>query len=158
MKYLGRLSKYCAALCLCLAGSFCFSLPASASSITDSCSQQQYIRIQLEQWNNLKKETNLLEAKLSIVSDILATQKGTSMELVQQLAEARLQLQETQKALTSSKTSLKNAEKALDDSKALYETLMNSIEHDRKVYNRTKNQRNLAVSIAGSLLLYIAVK
>ena len=116
------------------------------------------ITMSLAQWNSLKQETNLLEAKLQIASDMLATQKNTSVELLTQLAEAKIQLQETQTALNSSKISLANAKQSLDDSKALYETLIEQMEYDRKQTNRIKNQRNIYAGAAVIFLLCVAAK
>jgi chromosome segregation ATPase len=118
----------------------------------------QQITMSLAQWNSLKQETNLLEAKLQIASDMLAMQKGTSKELLTQLAEARVQLQETQKALNSSKSSLANARQSLDDSKALYETLIEQTESERRKAKRIKRQRNLYAGGVIFVLAYAAAK
>lgn len=118
----------------------------------------QQITMSLAQWNQFKKQTNLLEAKLNLVDEKLKQQKGTSKELLMQLEEAKKQLQEAQQALTTSNRSLANAKESLKRSNDLYETLMNQIEHDRRVYLRVKHQRNLYAGCAIFILAYAVAK
>lgn len=125
----------------------CFLL-CLAASVGCSASQAaevhpRTIQIQLEQWNSLKEKTNLLEAKLKIVSDILSEQKQASPELLTQLAEAKQQLLRTQEALTDSKRSLANAKESLKRSNELYEKLTNQMEQERKRGRRIRYQRNM---------------
>lgn len=143
-------------LVLLLLGFSLYVMTCTGGGIAEAAPQQ--ITISLEQWNSLKQETNLLEAKLQIASDMLAMQKSTSSELMQQLAEARLQLNETRKALNSSKNSLANAKQSLDDSKALYKTLIEQMELERKRAKRIKHQRNLYAGCAILVLVYAVAK
>lgn len=130
-----------------LAPLLCFLL-CLAASVGCSASQAaevhpRTIQIQLEQWNSLKEKTNLLEARLSLASDILTTQKLTSTELLTQLAEAKQQLSRTQEALTDSKRSLASAKESLKRSNELYEKLTNQMEQERKKARRIRYQRDM---------------
>lgn len=138
-------------LAFCLSAMTCIIDTAEAAEPT-------YIKIQLEQWKEFKQNTNLLQAKLSLLESALTTQKGTSKELLTQLAEAKMQLQEAQQALTNSNRSLASAKESLKRSNDLYETLMNQIEHDRRVYSRVKRQRNLYAGCVIFALVYVAAK
>ena len=81
------------------------------------------ITMSIEQWNQFKNQTNLLEAKLNLADEKLKQQKNTSTELLTQLSEAKKQLTLTQEALTNSKRSLVNVKESLKRSEELYETL-----------------------------------
>jgi septal ring factor EnvC (AmiA/AmiB activator) len=155
MKQDARLIKLLRLVLFLLA--FCLSAMTLIIGGTAEAAPQQ-ITMSIAQWNSLKQETNLLEAKLQIASDMLATQKNTSSELMQQLAEARVQLNETRKALNSSKSSLANAKQSLDDSKALYKTLTEQMELQRKRAKRIKHQRNLYAGCAIFAIAYAVAK
>lgn len=116
------------------------------------------ITMSIEQWNQFKNQTNLLEAKLNLADEKLKQQKNTSTELLTQLSEAKKQLTLTQEALTNSKRSLVNAKESLKRSEELYETLIEQMEYDRKRANRIKNQRNIYAGTALFFLLYAAAK
>nr|DAM41028.1 MAG TPA: Peptidoglycan endopeptidase [Caudoviricetes sp.] len=137
---------------------FCLSTMTCTGVGTAEAAEPTYIKIQLEQWKEFKQNTNLLQAKLSLLESALTTQKGTSSELLTQLAEAKMQLQEAQQALTTSNRSLASAKESLKRSNDLYETLMNQIEHDRRVYLRVKRQRNLYAGCAVFVLAYAVAK
>ena len=47
----------------------------------------QRITLSIEQWNQFKEQTNLLEAKLNLADEKLKQQKNTSTELLTQLNE-----------------------------------------------------------------------
>lgn len=118
----------------------------------------QRITLSIEQWNQFKNQTNLLEAKLNLADEKLKQQKNTSTELLTQLSEAKKQLALTQEALTNSKRSLMSAKESLKRSEELYETLIEQMEYDRKQTNRIKNQRNIYAAAALIFLLWAAAK
>jgi len=119
---------------------------------------QTQITMSIEQWNQFKEQTKLLEAKLNLADEKLKQQKNTSTELLTQLSEAKKQLALTQEALTNSKRSLMSAKESLKRSEELYETLIEQMEYDRKQTNRIKNQRNIYAGTALFFLLYAAAK
>jgi hypothetical protein len=116
------------------------------------------ITLSIEQWNQFKNQTNLLEAKLNLADEKLKQQKNTSTELLTQLSEAKKQLALTQEVLTNSKRSLMSAKESLKRSEALYKKLTEQMEYDRKRANRIKNQRNIYAGTALFFLLYAAAK
>ena len=156
MKHDEKLARLLKSALLLLA--FCLSAMTCIGIGTAEAAEPTYIKMQLEQWKEFKQNTNLLQAKLSLLESALTTQKGTSNELLTQLVEAKKQLQEAQQALTTSNRSLANAKESLKRSNDLYETLMNQIEHDRRVYLRVKHQRNLYAGCAIFILAYAVAK
>ena len=127
---------------------FCLSLMTCTGVGTAEAAEPTYIKIQLEQWKEFKQNTNLLQAKLNLLESALTTQKGTSKELLTQLAEAKMQLQEAQQALTTSKRSLASAKESLKRSEELYKTLTEQMESERRKAKRIKHQRNLYAGCA----------
>lgn len=116
------------------------------------------ITMSIEQWNQFKNQTNLLEAKLNLADEKLKQQKNTSTELLTQLSEAKKQLTLTQEALTNSKRSLVNAKESLRISENLYETLKLQMESERQKAKRVKHQRNLYAGCVIFILAYAAAK
>lgn len=116
------------------------------------------ITMSIEQWNQFKNQTNLLEAKLNLADEKLKQQKNTSTELLTQLSEAKKQLTLTQEALTNSKRSLVNVKESLKRSEELYETLIEQMEYDRKRTNRIKYQRNIYAGCAVFVLACAVAK
>ena len=136
-----------------------FCLSAMTCTIdTAEAAEPTCIKIQLEQWREFKQNTNLLQAKLSLLESALTTQKGTSKELLTQLEEAKKQLGLTQQALTNSKRSLASAEESLNHSEALYKKLTEQMELERREAKRIKCQRNIYASSALLFLLCAAAK
>ena len=125
---------------------------------TAEAAEPTCIKIQLEQWREFKQNTNLLQAKLSLLESALTTQKGTSKELLMQLAEAKKQLGLTQQELTNSKSSLANAKQSLDVSKTLYKTLTEQMEQERQKAKRIKRQRNFYAGCVIFAVVYAAAK
>lgn len=118
----------------------------------------QRITLSIEQWNQFKNQTNLLEAKLNLADEKLKQQKNTSTELLTQLSEAKKQLTLTQEALTNSKRSLVNAKESLKRSEELYETLKLQMESERQKAKRVKRQRNLYAGCVIFAVVYAAAK
>lgn len=155
MRQDARLIKLLRLVLLLLA--FCLSAMTYIGDGTAEAASQQ-ITMSIEQWNQFKNQTNLLEAKMNLVDEKLKQQKNTSTELLAQLSEAKKQLTLTQEALTNSKRSLASAKESLKRSEELYETLIEQMEYDRKRANRIKNQRNIYAGTALFFLLYAAAK
>lgn len=116
------------------------------------------ITMSIEQWNQFKEQTKLLEAKLNLADEKLKQQKNTSTELLTQLNEAKKQLNLTKEALMNSKHSLVNAEESLNHSEALYKKLTEQMELERREAKRIKCQRNIYASSALLFLLCAAAK
>lgn len=116
-------------------------LPAFGTGGTVEASEPTYIKVPAEQWQILREQTNQLEANLEIAESILKEQKSTSIELLEQLAEVKRQLELTRKELISSKNSLAKAESSLKRTSELYETLKQSIAKERKTSKRRALQR-----------------
>ena len=156
MKQDARLTRLLKSALLLLA--FCLSAMTFTGVGTAEAAEPTYIKIQLEQWKEFKQNTNLLQAKLSLLESALTTQKGTSKELLTQLAEAKMQLQEAQQALTNSKRSLASAEESLKISESLYEKLKLQMELERQKAKRIKRQRNLYAGCVIFAVVYAAAK
>lgn len=137
---------------------FLLCLGASVGCSVSQAAEVRTIQIQLEQWNSLKEKTKLLEAKLSLASDILTTQKLTSEKLLTQLSEAKKQLSRTQEELTSSKRSLESAKNSLKKSSELYEQLMKQIEQEQKKTRRIRTQRNVYATCAVIAVVAVCIK
>ena len=135
----------------------CLSVMASGVGGKAEAAPQQ-ITMSLEQWNSFKERTNQLEANLNLLDEKLQTQKGTSKELLTQLAEAKKQLKETQTALMNSKKSLANVEKSLKISESLYKKLNEQIGLERRKNRRVKHQRNIYAGCAVFAIAYAAAK
>lgn len=136
---------------------FCLSaMTFTGGGIAEAAPTQ--ITMSIEQWNQFKEQTKLLEAKLNLADEKLKQQKSTSAELLTQLSEAKKQLALTQEALTNSKRSLVSAKESLKRSEELYETLIEQMEYDRKRANRIKYQRNIYAGTALFFLLCAAAK
>lgn len=116
------------------------------------------ITMSIEQWNQFKEQTKLLEVKLNLADEKLKQQKNTSTELLTQLNEAKKQLNLTQEALMNSKHSLVSAEESLNHSEALYKKLTEQMELERREAKRIKYQRNIYASSALLFLLCAAAK
>jgi septal ring factor EnvC (AmiA/AmiB activator) len=138
-------------LAFCLSAMICIGVGTAEAAPTQ-------ITMSTEQWNQLKNQTNLLQAKLNLLESALTTQKGTSKELLTQLAEAKMQLQETQKALNSSKNSLATAKESLKNSEELYKTLTEQMESERRKARRIKHQRNVYAGCAVFAIAFAVVK
>ncbi|WP_304103490.1 hypothetical protein [Phascolarctobacterium succinatutens] len=155
MKQDGNLTRLLKSALLLLA----FCLSAMTCTIdTAEAAEPTCIKIQLEQWREFKQNTNLLQAKLSLLESALTTQKGTSKELLMQLVEAKKQLGLTQQALTNSKRSLASAEESLKISESLYEKLKLQMELERQKAKRIKRQRNLYAGCVIFAVVYAAAK
>ncbi len=94
--------------------------------------QQKYISVPMQQWNALKKNTQMLDANLILLEQNLTAQEQRSAELMNLLTEARNALSETQKALLNANKSLANAEKSLRTATEYTLKLRKQIEAERE--------------------------
>lgn len=94
--------------------------------------RQNYISVPMQQWEQLKSNTKLLDANLTLLADSLTEQEKRSNELMTLLTEARNALSETQKALLNANKSLANAEKSLQIANEYTVKLRKQIEAERE--------------------------
>lgn len=105
---------------------------ASCEAAEMMSEQQKYISVPMQQWNALKKNTQMLDANLILLEQNLTAQEQRSAELMNLLTEARNALSETQKALLNANKSLANAEKSLQIANEYTVKLRKQIEAERK--------------------------
>lgn len=94
--------------------------------------QSSYIKVPIAQWNELKQNTNRLEANLIMLQDSLTAQEQRSVELMNLLQQARNELQKTQQALRTASASLARAEKSLQIANEYTVKLRKQIEAERE--------------------------
>lgn len=102
--------------------------------------QQKYISVPMQQWNALKKNTQLLEANLIMLQDGLSAQEQQSTELTSLLQQARNELTKTQQALMNANASLENAEKSLRTATEYTQKLKKQIEAEREAAAEAKER------------------
>lgn len=110
----------------------------AAAEITPE--QQKYISVPMQQWNALKKNTQMLDANLILLEQNLTAQEQRSAELMNLLTEARNALSETQKALLNANASLANAEKSLQTATEYTAKLRKQIEAEREAAAEAKER------------------
>lgn len=102
--------------------------------------QQKCISVQMQQWNTLKKNTQLLDANLKLLQDNLTGQEQRQSELMNLLQQARNELTKTQQALMNANASLANAEKSLQIANEYTVKLRKQIEAERKAAAEAKER------------------
>lgn len=102
--------------------------------------QQKYISVPMQQWNALKKNTQLLDANLTLLADNLTQQEQRSAELMNLLTEARNELRKTQQALRTASASLASAEKSLQTATEYTVKLRKQIEAEREAAAEAKER------------------
>lgn len=102
--------------------------------------QQKYISVPMQQWNALKKNTQMLDANLILLEQNLTVQEQQSAELMNLLTEARNALSETQQALMNANASLANAEKSLRTATEYTQKLKKQIEAERDAAAEAKER------------------
>lgn len=117
-----------------LSSLWCFApvLIASCEAAETVPEQQKYISVPMQQWNALKKNTQMLDANLIMLQDSLTAQEHRQSELMNLLQQARNALSETQQALTNASASLASAEKSLQTATKYTQKLKKQIEAERK--------------------------
>lgn len=117
---------------LCLLFYFAPLFIAQCEAAETMPERQSYINVPMQQWEQLKSNTKLLDANLTLLQDSLTAQEQRSAELMTLLTEARTALSETQKALLNANKSLANAEKSLQTANEYTLKLRKQIEAERK--------------------------
>lgn len=113
---------------------------ASCEAAETVLEQQKCISVQMQQWNTLKKNTQMLEANLIMLQDSLTAQKQRSAELMNLLQQARNELQKTQQALRTASASLARAEKSLQIANEYTVKLRKQIEAEREAAAEAKER------------------
>lgn len=102
--------------------------------------QQNYISVPMPQWTQLKKNTQMLQANLTLLADNLTAQEQQSAELTSLLQQARNELTKTQQALMNANASLANAEKSLRTATEYTQKLRKQIEAERDAAAEAKER------------------
>lgn len=102
--------------------------------------QQKYISVPMQQWNALKKNTQMLDANLILLERNLTQQEKRSAELTNLLQQARNELQKTQTALQNANASLQTAEKSLQIANEYTLKLRKQIEQEREAAAEAKER------------------
>ena len=110
----------------------------AAAEITPE--QQKYISVPMQQWNALKKNTQMLDANLILLEQNLTAQEQQSAELTSLLQQARNELTKTQQALMNANASLANAEKSLRTATEYTQKLRKQIEAERDAAAEAKER------------------
>ena len=121
---------------------WCFApwLIARCAAAEAEPEQQKYISVPMQQWNALKKNTQMLDANLILLEQNLTAQEQQSAELMNLLTEARNELQKTQQALRTANASLANAEKSLRTATEYTQKLKKQIEAERDAAAEAKER------------------
>ena len=99
-----------------------------------------YIKIPMQQWEQLKSNTKLLDANLTLLADSLTVQEQRSAELMTLLAKARNELTKTQQALQTANASLTSAKKSLQTANEYAAKLRKQIEAEREAAAEAKEK------------------
>ena len=102
--------------------------------------QQKYISVPMQQWNTLKKNTQMLDANLILLEQNLTAQKQRQSELMNLLQQARNELTKTQQALMNANASLASAEKSLQTATEYTVKLRKQIEAEREAAAEAKER------------------
>ena len=102
--------------------------------------QQKYISVPMQQWNALKKNTQMLDANLILLEQNLTVQEQRSAELTSLLQQAKNELTKTQQALQTASASLVTAEKSLQIANEYTLKLRKQIEAEREAAAEAKER------------------
>ena len=94
----------------------------------------------MQQWNELKQNTQLLDANLTLLQDSLTEQEKRSNELMSLLAEARNELTKTQQALQTASASLATVKQSLTIANEYTVKLRKQIEMEREAAAEAKEK------------------
>lgn len=115
-----------------------------------------YIKVQTQQWNQLKTTLEQQEVKLITLEETLATLKAPSSELRNQLTEVKKDLKESQTELEKANNSLANASSSIDKLNLSLEKLNKQIEKERAVQRRETIQHTFWGIVGGAVVGYVA--
>ena len=110
----------------------------------------QYIKIQITQWNDLKANFQTLNNELTACKKELQRIKKPSSELVTQLNEAERMLKLLQEELAKQNDDLTTLSMQVDESKTLLTTLKKQIDKERRVHRRQIWQNRLWCLLIGA--------
>jgi septal ring factor EnvC (AmiA/AmiB activator) len=113
---------------------------ASCEAAEMMSEQQKYISVPMQQWNALKKNTQMLDANLILLEQNLTAQQQRSVELTSLLQQARNELTKTQQALMNANASLASAEKSLQTATEYTVKLRRQIEAEREAAAEAKER------------------
>ena len=121
---------------------WCFApwLIARCAAAETAPTSNRYIKVPIQQWTQLKQNTQLLDANLILLEQNLTAQEQRSAELMNLLTEARNALSETQKALLNASASLVTAEKSLQTATEYTAKLRKQIEAEREAAAEAKER------------------
>ena len=152
---------------LLLLGLFFYLLPpriASAAEVQPTA-PAGYRLIRIEQWQDLKKKSNLLAAKLQLAQNMLTQLEAPSGELMNLLAEARAQLLLSQQELKECKVSLESAKSSIVKSEKLYSVLTKQLDQERRQAAKDREAayrkgwlNGFCVGVASTVLLTLSSK
>lgn len=120
----------------CFAPHFIASCEAAETAPTSN----RYIKVPIQQWTQLKQNTQLLDANLILLEQNLTAQQQRSVELTSLLQQARNELTKTQQALMNANASLVTAEKSLQIANEYTLKLRKQIEAEREAAAEAKEQ------------------
>ena len=119
----------------------CWPLLVSTCEAAETMpTSNSYIKVPIAQWNELKQNTKLLDANLTLLADSLTQQEKRSNELMTLLAKARNELTKTQTALQTASASLTSAEKSLKVANEYTQKLRKQIEAEREAAAEAKEK------------------
>ena len=112
---------------------WCFApwLIARCAAAETAPTSNRYIKVPIQQWTQLKQNTQMLDANLIMLQDSLTAQEQRQSELMNLLQQARNELQKTQQALRTANASLARAEKSLQIANEYTVKLRKQIEAER---------------------------
>lgn len=121
--------------------------------------QSSYIKVPIAQWNELKQNTNRLEANLTLLADSLTAQEKQQEELMTLLTKAKTQVQQLQQELQTASASLENAKKSLQTANEYAQKLTQQIAAERKAAAEAKEKaywkgwlNGFCVGLAGGVI------
>ena len=114
-----------------------------------------YIKIQTDQWNDLKTNFQTLNQELTACKDQLQKIKKPSSELVTQLTQAEKMLKQLQEELQRQNDDLTMLSRQAEESKTLLQTLKTQIDKERRTHRRQIWQNRIWVFIGGVVVGYL---
>ena len=128
---------------------FCF-LFSSAGYTKTTDETNEYMKIPMQQWVELKNESAALNNELTAYKTELTRLKNPSAELLSQLETAEKMLLQLQTELAEQKKDLTALSKDKDELKTSLQTLKQQINHERKIHKRQIWQNRFWCIIIGA--------
>lgn len=121
-----------------------------------SAEAPQQITMSIEQFNQLKQQTQLLDTKLKLALTLLTEPQKQALLQATQLATAKEQIQLSQKELQVAKTSLTSALELTNKHNSSLKLLSEQIKKERQVQRREKIQHTFWGIVGGLAVGYVA--